>query len=124
MIVVLLLIATLIALLIFYLRTRNRLDSSPAAAAGGFSNETYESAVSSFHIIQNEKGNHCVFTVSNEFIHSFQEDRVVVPSVQNHPMEAGFNNVSVSMLFMYDMFSHSLFKDTWKMHLKATENTE
>lgn len=28
---------------------------------------------------------------------SLQQDRVVIRSVENHPMAAGFNNVSVSM---------------------------
>ncbi|XP_051268409.1 apical endosomal glycoprotein [Dicentrarchus labrax] len=72
-IVVLLLIGTLIALLIFYLRTRQAMSgpsSSSSSAGGGFMNETYEPDLT--------------------------QDRLSIPSVQNHPMAAGFNNVSVS----------------------------
>ncbi|KAM9338394.1 apical endosomal glycoprotein [Symphorus nematophorus] len=68
-IVVLLLIATLIALLVFYLRTQQEVSAGPSSsssARGGFSNEIYE-----------------------------PEDHVTVPQVQNHPMAAGFNDVSV-----------------------------
>ncbi|XP_038124298.1 apical endosomal glycoprotein isoform X2 [Cyprinodon tularosa] len=63
-IVVLLLIGTLVALLVFYLRT-NHVSPVPT----GFSNEGYDSEPT--------------------------EDRVTIPPVQNHPMAAGFNNVSV-----------------------------
>ncbi|XP_023130559.2 apical endosomal glycoprotein isoform X2 [Amphiprion ocellaris] len=70
-IVILLLLATLIALLIYYLRTRNRAEATSAGPSssfgGGFSNEIYESDVT---------------------------DRVKVPKIPNHPMAAGFSNVS------------------------------
>ncbi|XP_031133327.1 apical endosomal glycoprotein isoform X1 [Sander lucioperca] len=76
-IVVLLLIGTLIALLVFYLRTQQRVkastgpsSSSSSSAVHGFSNEIYEPDLT--------------------------QDRVMVVPVQNHPMAAGFNNVSVS----------------------------
>ncbi|XP_047426554.1 apical endosomal glycoprotein [Mugil cephalus] len=69
-IVALLLMATLIALLIYYLRTKQGTVSSPTSAAGGFTNEVYEGGVS--------------------------EDHVKIPQIQNHPMAAGFNEVSVS----------------------------
>ncbi|XP_070706487.1 apical endosomal glycoprotein [Pempheris klunzingeri] len=75
-IVVLLLIGTLIALLIYYLRTRESLSavtgpppSSSSSAGAGFSNDTYESDLT--------------------------QDHVMIPPIQNHPMAAGFNNVSV-----------------------------
>ncbi|XP_041666036.1 apical endosomal glycoprotein isoform X2 [Cheilinus undulatus] len=74
-IVVLLLIATLIALLIFYLRNKpsaeagNGPSSSPSSSdRAGFSNESYEPDLT---------------------------DHVAVPPTQNHPMEAGFNNVHI-----------------------------
>ncbi|XP_044029538.1 apical endosomal glycoprotein isoform X2 [Siniperca chuatsi] len=75
-IVVLLLIGTLIALLIYYLRTRQRIkavtgpSTSSSSPGVGFHNETYEP--------------------------EFTQDNVMVPPAQNHPMAAGFNNVSVS----------------------------
>ncbi|XP_071322450.1 apical endosomal glycoprotein [Trachinotus anak] len=74
-IVVLLLIATLIALLYYYLKTRTDansrlLSSTSSSTGGGFSNETYDS--------------------------EHTQDRVTVPPAQNHPMAAGFNDVSVS----------------------------
>lgn len=73
-IVVLLLIGTLIGLLIYYLRTRQRVRGetrpSSSAPSAGFNNDSYEANV--------------------------QQDHVTVPAVQNHPMAAGFNNVSVS----------------------------
>ncbi|XP_018548610.1 apical endosomal glycoprotein isoform X2 [Lates calcarifer] len=74
-IVVLLLIGTLIALLVYYLRTRQRHEvmtgpsSSSSSAGRGFSNETYDPELT---------------------------NRVTIPPAQNHPMAAGFNNVSVS----------------------------
>uniref|UniRef100_UPI0037E80A4D apical endosomal glycoprotein n=1 Tax=Semicossyphus pulcher TaxID=241346 RepID=UPI0037E80A4D len=74
-IAVLLLIATLITLLIYYLRTKQRIGgvngpsstSSSPSADGGFSNDTYEQDLTL--------------------------DRVSVAPQQNHPMAAGFNNV-------------------------------
>ncbi|XP_041816416.1 apical endosomal glycoprotein [Chelmon rostratus] len=77
-IVVLLLIGTLIGLLIYYLRTRQRVKAAPGSSSSpspspptaGFSNDTYEANV--------------------------EQDHVTVSSVQNHPMAAGFNNVSYS----------------------------
>ncbi|CAJ1070802.1 LOW QUALITY PROTEIN: apical endosomal glycoprotein-like [Xyrichtys novacula] len=73
-IVVLLLIATLIALLIYYLRTKQSTKAEGASRASprsaGFSNESYEADVT--------------------------RDHVTVPPAQNHPMAAGFNDVTVS----------------------------
>ncbi|XP_041825093.1 apical endosomal glycoprotein [Melanotaenia boesemani] len=68
-IVVLLLIGTLIALLIYYLRSkpRNNATSQSLSSSAGFSNETYEPGLT---------------------------DHVTVPPAQNHPMETGFNHVS------------------------------
>ncbi|KAE8284847.1 Apical endosomal glycoprotein MAM domain-containing protein 4 Precursor [Larimichthys crocea] len=71
-IVVLLLIATLIALLVYYLRTRSGLNPVPFSSSSsdtGFSNETYEADLT--------------------------QDHMSVPPAQNHPMEAGFNDVSI-----------------------------
>ncbi|XP_068585715.1 apical endosomal glycoprotein isoform X1 [Cebidichthys violaceus] len=75
-IVVLLLIGTLIALLIYYLRTSQMVQaangpssSSSSSAGAGFRNEVYEPDLS--------------------------QDHVIIPP-QNHPMAAGFNNVTVS----------------------------
>nr|XP_046231633.1 apical endosomal glycoprotein [Scatophagus argus] len=72
-IVVLLLIGTLIALLVYYMRTREGAKAGPSSSSpkadAGFSNEIYEPN---------------------------NTDRVRVPPQQNHPMAAGFNNVSVS----------------------------
>ncbi|XP_036973964.1 apical endosomal glycoprotein isoform X1 [Acanthopagrus latus] len=71
-IVMLLLVGTLVALLVYYLRTRPEVASSSSSspsARGGFSNDIYEPDLT--------------------------QDRVAVPSVQNHPMAAGFNDVSV-----------------------------
>ncbi|XP_073334470.1 apical endosomal glycoprotein [Pagrus major] len=70
-IVMLLLVGTLIALLVYYLRTRPEVTSgtspsSSSSARGGFSNDIYEPDLT---------------------------DRVAVPSTQNHPMAAGFNDV-------------------------------
>ncbi|XP_011615887.2 apical endosomal glycoprotein [Takifugu rubripes] len=78
-IVVLLLIATLIALLVYYLRTRQDAVAAPSSpppssAGAGFSNETYGSEPT-------------------------QPDRVMVQTVENHPMAAGFNNISISADF-------------------------
>ncbi|KAL7376442.1 hypothetical protein ABVT39_008220 [Epinephelus coioides] len=75
-IVVLLLIATLIALLVYYLRIRQRVNNmagptssiSSSTADAGFSNESYEPDLT---------------------------DHVMIPPRQNHPMAAGFNDVSV-----------------------------
>lgn len=71
-IVILLLIGTVIALLICHLRTRNRAEAtsgpSSSSAAGGFNNEIYESSAT--------------------------QDHVTIPPTQNHPMAAGFNDVS------------------------------
>ncbi|XP_040915419.1 apical endosomal glycoprotein [Toxotes jaculatrix] len=75
-IVVLLLIGTLAALLFYYLRTRQsaRATSGPSSSSSstgaGFSNETYEPDLT--------------------------QDHVRIPPAQNHPMAAGFNNVSIS----------------------------
>ncbi|XP_068430298.1 apical endosomal glycoprotein [Clinocottus analis] len=73
-IVVLLLIGTLIALLIYYLRTREAImdgaGAGPSSSATGFSNEVYEPDLT--------------------------QDHVNIPPMQNHPMAAGFNNVTVS----------------------------
>ncbi|XP_037121973.1 apical endosomal glycoprotein [Syngnathus acus] len=69
-IVVLLLIGTLIALLVYYLRTQMTVRASSPEAYAGFSNETYEADVT--------------------------EDHVRVPPAQSHPMAAGFNIISVS----------------------------
>ncbi|XP_072228678.1 apical endosomal glycoprotein [Leuresthes tenuis] len=73
-IVVLLLIGTLIALLIYYLRTRQKFNAASTAPSssdgGGFSNQIYESDL----------------TV----------DRVAIPPAENPPVEAEFNNVSLS----------------------------
>ncbi|XP_029301211.1 apical endosomal glycoprotein [Cottoperca gobio] len=72
-IVVLLLIVTLIVLLIYYLRTRQAV-TNPSSAGAGFKNESYDTDPTN--------------------------DRVVIASdgigLQNHPMAAGFNNVSFS----------------------------
>ncbi|XP_035995951.1 apical endosomal glycoprotein [Fundulus heteroclitus] len=67
-IVVLLLIGTLVALLVFYLRTTPEAQAPPTTA--GFSNEGYVSDT--------------------------REDRVNISAINNHPMAAGFNNVCVS----------------------------
>ncbi|XP_054896543.1 apical endosomal glycoprotein isoform X2 [Poeciliopsis prolifica] len=64
-IVALLLIGTLVALLVFYLRTKP--DANAPSLAVGISNEGYVT-----------------------------EDHVTDPPRQNHPMAAGFNNVSIS----------------------------
>ncbi|XP_019735215.1 apical endosomal glycoprotein isoform X2 [Hippocampus comes] len=76
-IVVLLLIGTLIALFIYYLRTQMRVQaltdpssSSSLEDRGGFGNDNYEADLS--------------------------EDHVRIRPAQTHPMAAGFNNVSVS----------------------------
>lgn len=73
-IVVLLLIGTLIALLIFYLRSQRRvkaMSSSVSSPDGGFVNESYGDDVT--------------------------QDHVIVPPAQNHPMAAGFNDVSADV---------------------------
>ncbi|KAF7652864.1 hypothetical protein LDENG_00091180 [Lucifuga dentata] len=71
-IVTLLLLGTLIALLVHYLRIRERVagltSQSRSSGAAGFSNEAYDSDLT--------------------------QDRVIVPPAQNHPMAAGFNNVA------------------------------
>ncbi|XP_077593402.1 apical endosomal glycoprotein [Stigmatopora nigra] len=74
-IVVLLLLGTLIALFIFYLRTMRsktltEASSSPTEVQSGFSNQVYEGDV--------------------------MVDHVTIPPAQNDPMAIGFNNVSVS----------------------------
>ncbi|KAF0031182.1 hypothetical protein F2P81_015737 [Scophthalmus maximus] len=77
-IVVLLLVGTLIALLVFYWRTRQRDEtligrSSPSLSRNsGFRNDTYDPALT--------------------------QDRVTVPQIQNHPMAAGFNHVTLCSL--------------------------
>ncbi|XP_059214592.1 apical endosomal glycoprotein [Centropristis striata] len=72
-IVVLLLIATLIGLLVYYLRTKERRktgQTSPSSSsAAGFSNDIYEDV---------------------------SPDYVSFAPVQNHPMAAGFNDVTIS----------------------------
>ncbi|KAM9735076.1 apical endosomal glycoprotein isoform 1-T1 [Menidia menidia] len=74
-IVVLLLIGTLIALLIYYLRTKKRFNSTSGPSSSsvvGIPNEVYESDVT--------------------------EDHVAIPQrTKNHPVEAGFNDVSLSV---------------------------
>uniref|UniRef100_UPI003AAC9054 apical endosomal glycoprotein n=1 Tax=Centroberyx gerrardi TaxID=166262 RepID=UPI003AAC9054 len=79
-IVVLLLLGTLIALLVYYLRSRDRAKSSATGLSSsssggvGFSNETYDADC------------------------AYQQDHVTVPPVQtNHPMAAGFNDVMTSV---------------------------
>ncbi|XP_061590452.1 apical endosomal glycoprotein [Cololabis saira] len=67
-IVLLMLIATLVTLVVYYLRTQQRGIPS-SAPSGGFSNEIYESDLT--------------------------QNRVRIPPPQNHPMAAGFNDVSV-----------------------------
>nr|XP_057920717.1 apical endosomal glycoprotein isoform X2 [Doryrhamphus excisus] len=71
-IVVMLLIGTLIALLVYYLRIQRRVTTltNPSPSTAGFSNDTYEPDAT--------------------------ENHVRIPPAQNHPMAAGFNNVSVS----------------------------
>ncbi|KAM3874405.1 apical endosomal glycoprotein [Diretmus argenteus] len=74
-IVLLLLLATLTALMYYYLRFREKVKASAAAQSTpslprGFGNASYEPDLT--------------------------QDRVMVPPVQNHPMEAGFNNVVTS----------------------------
>ncbi|KAJ4926564.1 hypothetical protein JOQ06_008737 [Pogonophryne albipinna] len=74
-IVTLLLIGTMMAFLFFYLRTRRRDQAGTAPASSsldsaGFSNDSYDRELTN--------------------------DHVEIPSVQNHPMAAGFNNVSFS----------------------------
>ncbi|XP_078811764.1 apical endosomal glycoprotein isoform X1 [Oryzias latipes] len=72
-IVVLVLIGTLVALIVFYMRTRRRADglseSLPTGPTTGFSNVVYD---------QEEP-----------------QDRVTIPPAQNHPMAAGFNHIVV-----------------------------
>ncbi|TNN41871.1 hypothetical protein EYF80_047968 [Liparis tanakae] len=78
-VVVLLLIGTLVALLVYYLRTKEAIRTGPSspqsssspAVVAGFSNDVYESDLT--------------------------RDRVIIPAEQNHPMAAGFNNVTVSV---------------------------
>lgn len=68
-IVVLLLIGTLVALLVYYLKTRQTTPSSSSSpATTGFSNEAYDEDLT--------------------------QDRISVPTIPNHPMEAGSNYVS------------------------------
>ncbi|XP_058472794.1 apical endosomal glycoprotein [Solea solea] len=75
-IVVVLLIGTLVALLFYYLQTRQMMEpktssvSSPSSADVGFANTTYEPEP--------------------------VQDRMMVPPAQNHPMAAGFNNITFS----------------------------
>lgn len=44
---------------------------------------------------------HVAVTDSCLFTCLLQQDRVMVQTVENHPMAAGFNNISVSMLCIY-----------------------
>ncbi|XP_024918601.1 apical endosomal glycoprotein isoform X2 [Cynoglossus semilaevis] len=73
-IVVLLLIATLIALFVYYLRSRQRMRPSPSSLSStstdrvGFSNDSYSPDLT--------------------------QDHVTVSPTQNHPMAAGFNNIT------------------------------
>ncbi|XP_062268278.1 apical endosomal glycoprotein [Platichthys flesus] len=74
-IVVLLMIGTLIALLVYCLRTRQKFEAaagrfSSSSGRAGFGNDTYEPDLT--------------------------QDRVIVAPIQNHPMAAGFNNVTFS----------------------------
>lgn len=66
-IVTLLLIVTLLALMVIYLRNRNR-QTAPPAGPTGFSNDAYE---------------------------DLMQDHIIVPPAENHRVAAGFNHFSV-----------------------------
>lgn len=126
--VVMLLSVTLIALLAYYLRSRQE-DAAgpssppppPASPAGGFSNETYECepevSKSDSEQTHLSKQNPVAVTYSCLFTCLQQQDHVVVQTVDNHPMAAGFNNVTVSMLCFHttDTFppGHSHILSKW-----------